>query len=403
MTIGKQTGHDGWMRTALAPARALEPSDAEVARALARAAGARPLRRRGGIPHASRTLAFAVLATLLAATAAAAATGLIPVGSVFRGEGFHTDERRVKETVVATGSVPKAGTWRLTTFETKAKYPVQCLKLELTSVRGRRAPGPRSSGYCGHIGAFWEFGHGRKAAAVERGELLLFGTAPDRARSVELIGSDGVKLSAPIHPAPVGERGGYWVLAAPPGLDEAELIWNDSSGQAGGVLDVSYRFNGPSAPTVVGTGRTPIAGPWRMAIYESERHVVDGDLYEPEGLPCIELSLLDPPDGYPHRGGGCGVQPKTPGFTRGQASYPRVAGRSVRELVMYGRAPDRAARVEVDAGGRTLSTETFEGPTGVPGRFWLIARPPRDFADGHVYWVDRDGERGSRRVEVLPP
>jgi hypothetical protein len=396
------TGHDEWIRTALAPARALEPSDAEVAHALARVASARRSRRRGGAPRASRTLVFAMLATLLAATAAAAATGLIPVGSVFRGEGFHADERQVEETVVATGSVPKAGAWRLTTFETKTKHPVQCLKLELTSARGRRAPGPRSSGYCGHIGAFWEFGHGRKAAAVERGELLLFGTAPAQARSVELIGNGGVRLSAEVHPAPAGGRGGYWAIAAPPGLDKAQLTWRDADGLPGGSLDVSYRFDGPSAPTVVGTGRTPIAGPWRMAIYESERHVVDGDLYEPEGLPCIELSLLDPPDGFPQRGGGCGVQPKTPGFTRGQARYPRAVGGGVRELVMYGRAPDRAARVEVDAGGRKLSTRAFEGPAGVPGRFWLIARPPRDFAGGHVYWVDRDGERGSRRVEVLP-
>jgi hypothetical protein len=70
---------------------------------------------------------------------------------------------------------------------------------------------------------------------------------------------------------------------------------------------------------------------------------------------------------------------------------------------MYGRAPGRADAVVVAAGGETLSTETFSGPAGVAGRFWLIARPPRDFEDGHVYWVDRDGEARGRAVEVLPP
>jgi hypothetical protein len=70
---------------------------------------------------------------------------------------------------------------------------------------------------------------------------------------------------------------------------------------------------------------------------------------------------------------------------------------------MFGHAPDRADAVEVEAGGKVVSTETLPAPPGIPGRFWLIARPPEDFANGHVYWVDRDsGERGPR-VEVLPP
>jgi hypothetical protein len=384
---------DSWLYAALETARSLEPTEAELAPVIAAVAA----RRRRRLSRGGRAVAIALPALLLAATAAAAATGLLPVGGVIRGVGFEGDSRPVvKETVEATGATKGVGKWRITTFRTKRG--THCMKLTLLDARGRRAPGPAASGYCGGIAPFSEFGHGRRAAAAKRGEVLLFGTAPARARTVELTGTRGVLVTAKTHAAASAlER--YWVLAAPAGLDRADLAWLDRRGRPGGLLDVSHRFAGPSARTEVATGTTPDAGRWRLIAYESKRLANRGDVYSPEGLPCLELQLLGP---APQRGGSCGVQPKTPGFTRGQARVLDTIGEP-RELIMYGRAPANADAVEVTAGGRTISTETISPPAGVPGRFWLLARPPEDFANGHVYWVDHDSGARGRPVEVLPP
>ncbi len=384
---------DRWIYAALEPARSLEPTDDELAPVIDAVAA----RRRRRLSRGGRAVAITVPALLLAATAAAAATGLLPVGGVIRGEGFEGDSRPVvKETVEATGTAKEVGKWRITTFQTKRG--VHCMKLTLLDPRGRRAPGPAASGYCGGIAPFSEFGHGRRAAAAKRGEVLLFGTAPARARTVRLTGTHGVRVTAKTHAAPSAlER--YWVLAAPAGLDRAEVAWLDRGGRPGGQLDVSHRFAGPSARTVVATGRAPAAGRWRLIAYESRRLANRGDVYSPEGLPCLELHLLGPPK---QRSGNCGLQPKTPGFTRGQTTIFSSTGKRS-EVVMYGRAPANADAVEVAAGGKTVSTETIAPPAGVPGRFWLLARPPEDFANGHVYWVDHDSGTRGRPVEVLPP
>jgi hypothetical protein len=137
-----------------------------------------------------------------------------------------------------------------------------------------------------------------------------------------------------------------------------------------------------------------------MTAYESKRLAAGGDVYSPEGLPCIALHRLGPPE---QKSGFCGVQPKTPGFTRAQAKGWAIAGRSAVESIVFGHAPERAESVEVRAGGRTISTATIPGPRGIPGRFWLLARPPRDLANGHVYWVDREGGKRGRPVRLLPP
>jgi hypothetical protein len=388
--------HEDWLYRALAPARELEPTAAEVDPVLT----AVESRRGRGVAVAGRTVAVALSVLAVGAGAAAAVTGLVPIGAVIDGAGFRGDERPVvKETVTASGTTKGVGSWRMTSFATREGTP--CLKLTLLDRAARRAPGPAVSGYCGDVAAFAEFGHGRRAAALARGEVVLFGTAPAGARRVELTGSPKARVVAPTHGDPrSAER--FWVLAAPARLNRATLAWLDRGGHPRGMLDVGYRFAGPLAPTVVATGATPVAGPWRLTAYESGRLASDGDVYSPEGLPCLELRLLDPPDGYPSAGGSCGVQPKAPGFTRGQSRYPRTVGRPD-ELILYGRAPERADAVELRAGGKTISTPTVSPPSGIPGRFWLLARPPEDAAGGHVRWVDRDTGARGRPVEVLPP
>lgn len=344
---------------------------------------------------------------LLLTAAAGAATGLLPVGSVIPGEGFDGAEE-VDETVVATGTAPVSGPWQMTVFETEpagsgsAKTKVRavpCLKLELLKDR------EDGSGYCGYIPAFEAFSHGRKPDAARRGEVLLYGRAPEAASSVELTAEGGVTIAAGVQEGPANVAGDFWLIAAPPGLRNARLTWIDEARRARQPwLDVSFQFQGPTERTVVATGAAPVTGPWQMTLHESKRQVADGDLYEPEGLPCTLLKLLDPSEHTPIIGsGGCGVQRNSPGFTRQQLTVPAVVGAEVNEILVYGRAPEEADTVEISAdGGVSFRVKTQEGPSGIPGDFWLIATPP-GLKNGKVHWIDEDRGAQGPLVELLPP
>lgn len=148
-----------------------------------------------------------------------------------------------------------------------------------------------------------------------------------------------------------------------------------------------------------------LAGYLVMEVYRSNR-LVDpetGEEYQPAELPCLGVALLDPPSGTPTRlGGGCGEFPRTPGFGRAQISVPPVKG-GVREILVYGRAPEHAAAVVITAaGGVRTRVEPFEGPPSVSGDFYLIEIPP-DLKNGRVNWIDREGHEGSRGIALLPP
>jgi hypothetical protein len=59
--------------------------------------------------------------------------------------------------------------------------------------------------------------------------------------------------------------------------------------------------------TVLATGTTPIAGPWRITGYKSDGAIANGEVVEPAGLPCVRLMLSAPPEGTPYGGRGfCG-------------------------------------------------------------------------------------------------
>lgn len=164
--------------------------------------------------------------------------------------------------------------------------------------------------------------------------------------------------------------------------------------------------------TVVATGTAPVAGPWQMEAYESVR-IADpetGEEYQPAGLPCLGVALLDPPPDDPTvLSGGCGEFSRTPGFGRGQTSVPPGGRRAdgtpvrVREILVYGRAPEQASAVVLTAeGGVRERVEPFEGPRSVSGDFYLIGIPP-DLKNGRVNWIDRHGREGSPGLALLPP
>jgi hypothetical protein len=154
---------------------------------------------------------------------------------------------------------------------------------------------------------------------------------------------------------------------------------------------------------VVATGTAPVAGPWEIFTFRSER-LADpktGEVYQPAGLGCLGVRLLEPPAN--HSGvvsGQCGAFPRTPGFSRLQLTVPSIAG-GAREVLVYGRAPEEAAWVRVTFDGRgPVQVEPLEGPESAD--YYLIAVPP-DTSGGRVNWIDNDGHEGSSGVELLPP
>jgi hypothetical protein len=165
----------------------------------------------------------------------------------------------------------------------------------------------------------------------------------------------------------------------------------------------------PEAPRfpgerVVATGTAPVAGPWEMLAYESER-LADpetGEVFQPAGLRCLGLRLLNPPSD--HSGGlagQCGEFPRTPGFSRLQQTVPNAAGRG-REMLVYGRAPEEAALVRLSPDDREpIEMTPIEGPAG-EGDFYLFA-VPADIAGGEVNWIDKDGNEGSVGQRLMPP
>jgi hypothetical protein len=155
---------------------------------------------------------------------------------------------------------------------------------------------------------------------------------------------------------------------------------------------------------VVATGTAPVTGPWELLTYESERLAdpESGEVYQPAGLRCLGIRLLDPPNN--HAGGvsgQCGEFPRTPGFSRVQTTVPDVAG-GAREILVYGRAPEEAALVRLTPDDREpLEMKPIEGPEG-EGDFYLFA-VPADIGDGDVNWIDEEGNAGSPGQELMPP
>jgi hypothetical protein len=168
-----------------------------------------------------------------------------------------------------------------------------------------------------------------------------------------------------------------------------------------------------SDSTVVATGTTPFAGAWQL---EASRNF--GGRSRP-GVPrgrCLALTVLDPPayeDGTPDPSGGsgfCGAVGfrKTPGFSRAQKNVPTLRkdrGRLFlpKEVLVYGRVPERAGKVVVTAdSGIRIEVEPHEGLKSIRGDFFVIPVKPR-LGHARINWLDADGGRGSRGIALEPP
>jgi hypothetical protein len=157
--------------------------------------------------------------------------------------------------------------------------------------------------------------------------------------------------------------------------------------------------------TVVATGTAPYGGPWQMEVYRSSplKDPRTGEVYQPDGLPCLELVLLDPPrTAGVASGGSCGVMRRTPGFSRSQLALPPKQ-RGVKEVLVFGRVPARARAVVLTAdGGIRTEVKPYPGPKRVRGDFYLMVVKPK-MEHARVNWLDAEGRRGSRGIALQPP
>jgi hypothetical protein len=204
-----------------------------------------------------RPLALALVGALLVGTAAAAATGVLTVGSIVpAGEdpGFEHDRPSPEQVVLASGMAPVAGPWRVTAYRSEGLADehgdvleakgLPCIRFLLT------APPPTNpingSAFCLAPGKqpFNMMSVPVVDEASARNELILYGFAPRNAAGVQLTAADGNTIRTDTEPGGTRFPGTVWVIAAPSGLEAAELDWIDRSGnRAGAHLDASHDFD----------------------------------------------------------------------------------------------------------------------------------------------------------------
>jgi hypothetical protein len=233
--------HDGAMRATFAPAHRLEPTDAEVARVLDRVGVPG---RRGSLGR--RMTALVVVACLVAVAGAAAASGLLPIGTELpplssvagKGEPHYTTNR----VVVGTGSLPNAGRWQVTAIDSDQG---QCLTFEL--------PDSRLSGVAAVCGmpSFDAISHGGGDELPDT--TVVFGPAPERATAVRVTAHGGFHQTARTHEGSGGMDGDFYVVEIPrKGLRNAQITWLDEHGRPPGpgmyVPSTIHYGPGPKEP-----------------------------------------------------------------------------------------------------------------------------------------------------------
>jgi hypothetical protein len=155
--------------------------------------------------------------------------------------------------------------------------------------------------------------------------------------------------------------------------------------------------------TIVATGTAPVTGAWQLEVWRN--HGGPSPPGEPRGR-CLFIHPLDPrgavPSGFSGFCGGLGFR-KTPGFSRAQHSVPQAGRRFVKEILVYGRVPERARAVVITPKtGSRIEVKPDEGPKTLPGDFFVIPVRP-ELGPARINWIDRDGSRGSRGIALHPP
>lgn len=196
----------------------------------------------------SRTiLAVGVIVGALSVATAGAATGVIDVGDDSRSKvgdilprGAPTGgDSLADETVVATGTSPVGGPWRITSYTSEATIVdgmvtepagLPCIRMML--VNPGRTP-ITGTGWCGDVRG----GFGESALPVQddagRREIILFGRAPEEASVVEVRSDSGELVrEEETYDGPAHFSGDVWAIVVPAGPAVTSVAWKGGSGAA---------------------------------------------------------------------------------------------------------------------------------------------------------------------------
>jgi hypothetical protein len=225
-----------------------KPLDTDGGKTMMKKASNRPA------THTSHVVVgIALLLSLAVAGIAGAATGVLPVGTVIEGDeqGDSSDRLTVDETVLATGSTPVGGPWRITSYASEGVTDqgtvveakgLPCIRFMFTNPP--TGTPLRGSGFCGEA----------RKGGVSIGsvpvrdpsgeiELVLFGEAPEGAASIEVARSNGPTVDGSIHPGPDTSRN-YWAIPLPEDTKDPTVSWLDENGQRGSrPLDASTHLD----------------------------------------------------------------------------------------------------------------------------------------------------------------
>ena len=149
--------------------------------------------------------------------------------------------------------------------------------------------------------------------------------------------------------------------------------------------------------TVLAQGTSPLGGPWRMTVYGSEGVLDDGDVLEPRGLPCVELTLIDPPVTPSLASSFCGNEIPTEFMA---SSLGVGDGKGHGEMILFGTAPEEAESVTLVGDHATRIPATlFDGPDGYGGDLWAVTVGP-GVKRARVDWTRTDGTAGTPSRDV---
>ena len=207
-----------------------------------------------------------MIVLLAAAGGVAAAAGGLSVGSVLpSGESSQAPEyRQTDETVVALGTHPQVGRWRITAYrsaelmddgEVVQPAGLPCLRLLLSRTSDGAPTAGRS--FCGEHGR-----NGLSAAALhvadETGSELdvLFGEAPEAAARVALHGANDSQQGAQLHEGPASLHGDVWILVTPQSKPSEGRTWVDwmrpDGTAAGDNVDMTRQLGRPAGAVPLG-------------------------------------------------------------------------------------------------------------------------------------------------------
>lgn len=176
--------------------------------------------------------------------AAGAATGIVPVGGEIEG-GTDTENAREHgnddQQVVARGTSPVAGPWRLTALKKSADENSpegDCLQLLL--IEPPKGSPISATILCQDVGESEFRVDTAPAIDVETGrsEIMLFGSSPTATESVELA-SGGETLRVKTTETPTRSGGRPWLIVAPPDLKTAKLVALDQAGAEVATIDAA--------------------------------------------------------------------------------------------------------------------------------------------------------------------